>query len=319
MSEKIKLSEKINLVKKLPIFAIISAVFCAIGLISVLLLPFGVNFFNFDIDFAGGTTMQYNMHKTLDKPELDKIAGIVKTASGQEVSSVQKSGDKNEEVIIKTKTLDTATRDKVFQAIKSEYKLNDGTAKDKDGNLIPTDILSVDNVDPVMGADLRNSAILAIVIAIILMLLYITIRFDFKSGLAAVLALAQDILVMISAYVILRIPMNMTFIAAMLTILGYSINATIVVFDRVRENRKMLKKVAFSDIVNTSIWQTMTRSVNTTITVLIMLVMVIIFGVPSISHFALPLTIGVVAGLYSSVFLSGPLWAVFMNLGKKKA
>ena len=190
---------------------------------------------------------------------------------------------------------------------------------DESGNAIPTDVLSVDNVDPVMGADLRNSAILAAFIAIILMLIYISIRFDFRSGLAAIISLAHDVLVMLGAYVLLRIPMNMTFIAAALTILGYSINATIVIFDRVRENRKLLRKNEFDDVVNVSIWQTMTRSVNTTLTTLFTIAMVAILGVASLRNFAIPLCVGIVAGLYSSIFLSGPFWTKFYKMGKKKA
>lgn len=314
-----KMSEKINLVKKLPITGTIAIIFCLAGLISLLLLPFGVTLFNFDIDFVGGTTMQYNMHVEMNKTEMDKIAKLVEDATGQPVSSIQKAGDENKEVIIKTKSLDTEQRDKVFEALKAEYNLQDGTGKDESGNAIPTDVLSVDNVDPVMGADLRNSAILAAFIAIILMLIYISIRFDFRSGLAAIISLAHDVLVMLGAYVLLRIPMNMTFIAAALTILGYSINATIVIFDRVRENRKLLRKNEFDDVVNVSIWQTMTRSVNTTLTTLFTIAMVAILGVASLRNFAIPLCVGIVAGLYSSIFLSGPFWTKFYKMGKKKA
>lgn len=299
--------KNLHFVNKFPILATIAVVFCIIGLVSLLMLPFGVNFFNLDIDFVGGTTLQYNMHKTLDKAELDSIAKTVEGVIGSPVSSIQKSGETSEEVVIKTKTLDTETRDAVFAELQKAY------------NLVEEDILSVDNVDPVMGADIRNSAILAALIAVILMLVYIGIRFDFKSGLAAIVALVHDLLVMISFYVILQIPLNMNFIAAALTILGYSINATIVIFDRIRENRKMLRKVPVGDLVNTSIHQTMTRSINTTITTLLTIVMVIIFGVSSIRNFAIPITIGIVAGLYSSVCLSGPIWAKLMGAGKKSA
>lgn len=301
------MKEKLNFVKKLPIFSTIAALFCIIGLVSLLLLPFGVNFFNLDIDFVGGTTLQYNMHQELDKPALDKIAKSVEEVIGAPVSSIQKAGETNQEVVIKTKTLETEVRDQVFAKLQSEYNLQD------------TDILSVDNVDPVMGADLRNSAIIAAFLAVVLMLIYIGFRFDFKSGLAAVISLVNDLLVMLSIYVVLQIPMNMNFIAAALTILGYSINATIVVFDRVRENRKLLRKVTFDDLVNTSIWQTLTRSINTTVTTLLTIVMVMIFGVTSIRNFAIPISVGIVAGLYSSVFLSGPIWAKFMGRGKKNA
>lgn len=297
--------KNLHFVNKFPILATIAAIFCIIGLVSLLMLPFGVNLFNLDIDFVGGTTMQYNMHKTLDKAELDKIESTVEGVIGAEVSSIQKSGETNEEVVIKTKTLDTNTRDAVFAALQADY------------NLVEEDILSVDNVDPVMGADIRNAAVLAALIAVALMLVYIGIRFDFKSGFAAVIALVHDLLVMLSFYVILQIPLNMNFIAAALTILGYSINATIVIFDRIRENRKMLRKVAFGDLVNTSIHQTITRSVNTTITTLLTIVMIIIFGVDSIRNFAIPISIGIVAGLYSSVCLSGPIWAKLMGVSKK--
>ncbi|MBR5479541.1 MAG: protein translocase subunit SecF [Clostridia bacterium] len=298
--------KNLNFVKKFPIFGAIAVVFCIVGLLSVALLPFGINWFNLDIDFVGGTTLQYNLHKTLDKAELDTIAATVEGITGTPVSSIQKSGETSEEVVIKTKTLDTATRDKVFASLQSTY------------NLQETDILSVDNVDPVMGADIRDAAILSALLAVLLMLVYIAIRFDFKSGVAAVIALVHDLLVMLSFYVILQIPLNMNFIAAALTILGYSINATIVIFDRIRENRKMLRKATFGEIVNTSVHQTLTRSINTTITTLITIVLVAVLGVASIRNFAIPICIGIVAGLFSSVCISGPIWSRLMGSEKKQ-
>lgn len=307
-----KMSEKIHIPNKFPIFGTIGIIFCLVGLVSMILLPFGVNLFNYDIDFVGGTMMNVEMHQELDKAALDGIADVVKSVTGESVSSIQKSGDGNTQVIIKTKTLDTQTRDAVFNALVAEYSLSDGSAE---GSV--SDLLAVDNVDPVMSNDLRNAAVTAAFVAILLMLVYITIRFDFRSGIAAVLALLHDVLVMLSAYVILQIPLNMTFIAAILTILGYSINATIVVFDRVRENRKLLRKQSFADVVNVSIWQSMGRSVNTTLTTLFTIVMVLILGVPSLQNFALPLVVGIVAGLYSSVFLSGSFWAKMYRKGKK--
>ena len=153
----------------------------------------------------------------------------------------------------------------------------------------------------------------------ILILIYITIRFEFRSGVAAVVALVHDILVMLSMYIIFRIPFNMNFIAAALTILGYSINATIVVFDRVRENRKLELKASFGDVVDKSIWQTMTRSIYTTITTLLAIVMLLILGVSSIRNFALPLLIGILSGCYSSVCISGPVWCALTGKGKKNA
>ncbi len=312
-----KLASKINYVGKFNITTIIAAIFMIVGIAGIVLLPFHVNLFNLDVDFAGGTTMTYNMHKQLDKAELDAIEATVEEAIGIEISSIQKAGD-GSEVVIKTSTLEAEQRDKVFNSLKEKYGLHDGSEEVAEGEE-PTvsDIISVDNVDPVMGADLRNAAIISAVLAILLMLVYIVIRFDFRSAIAAVAALVHDVFVVMSAYIILGIPLNMSFIAVILTILGYSINATIVIFDRIRENKKLLKKTAFDGIVNTSVAQTVTRSVNTTITTLLAVVCVIIFGVSSIRQFAIPLAVGIVAGLFSSVFIAGPVWAKLVKSGKK--
>ena len=175
----------------------------------------------------------------------------------------------------------------------------------------------VERVSASVGKDLTRSAFLASGVAVLLILVYIAIRFEFRSGIAAVIALIHDLLVMLSVYVIFRIPFNINFIAAALTILGYSINATIVVFDRVRENRKTMKTGSFPVIVDTSIWDTMSRSINTTVTTLIVMLMLLIFGVSSIRNFALPICVGVLCGCYSSVCISGPLWNLLSRAGKK--
>lgn len=135
-----------------------------------------------------------------------------------------------------------------------------------------------DYVSASVDADLRNSAIIASAVAAVLILLYITIRFEFRSGIAAVIALVHDLLVMLSMYIIFQIPFNMNFIAAALTILGYSINATIVVFDRIRENRKLMPKEEFASVVDHSIWQTMNRSINTTVTTLLAIVLLLFWA-----------------------------------------
>ena len=205
--------------------------------------------------------------------------------------------------------MDSETRDAIFQAIAEKYGLQD------------TDNLKSDYVSASVGSDLRDKAIKASLIAVALILLYITIRFEFRSGIAAIICLIHDLLVMLSMYIIFRIPFNMNFIAAALTIFGYSINATIVVFDRIRENRKkeMGKRgVTFADIVDKSIHQTMTRSINTTITTLVVMLMLLILGVSSIRNFAAPICVGVIAGCFSSVFLSGPLWNLMTPKGDVK-
>lgn len=347
-----KLQSKIHVVEKFKIFGAVGLIFALLGAISLAVLPFGANFFNLDIDFAGGTTMTINMHKSLDKAELDKIASIVEEATGVKVSSAQKASDANADgtlAVIKSDTLSPELRDKAYAALKAEYNLAGGVAATVDADaptvdLVPvdaetasdaeeatdaeapaeevteevSDLVACDNVDPVMGNDLRDAAIVAAGLAILLMLVYIAIRFDVRSGIAAIVALLHDVLVVMGAYVVLQIPLNMTFIAVVLTILGYSINATIVIFDRVRENRKIIKRTSFDDIVNMSVWQTATRSINTTVTTLLSITMIAIFGVESVSNFAIPLVAGIIAGLYSSMFISGPIWAKLTNNSKKK-
>ena len=167
-----------------------------------------------------------------------------------------------------------------------------------------------------MGREMWWSAAKAIILAVILMLAYIWFRFELYSGISAVLALCHDVLVIVAVYAIFQFPVNSTFIAAVLTILGYSINATIVVFDRIRENTKLNRKDSFANIVNLSIWQTLGRSINTSVTTILTLLCLYILGVTSIKQFALPLIIGVVSGTFSSVFMAGQFWVLLK--GSKK-
>lgn len=279
-------------------FAILSVVLVSVGLIGLLLLPFGVQLFNFDIDFVGGTTMQFELHTDVTAAVTANVADIVKETAGMAPSSVTKAGDAGTQVVIKMLEVDSQTRDDIFDAVAEVYSLTSA------------DQIKSDYVSSSVGADLTSKALLASGIAVALILVYISIRFAFKSGLAAVIALEHDILVMLSVYVIFQIPFNMNFIAAALTIFGYSINATIVVFDRIRENskREEYHKLPFAKIVDQSIWQTMSRSLNTTITTLIVMVLLLILGVSSIRNFAIPICVGVLCGCYSSVCISGPMW-----------
>lgn len=290
------------------LLGIIAILFVSVGLISLILLPFGVRLFNFDIDFVGGTTMQYELHVPVDQTVTADIADIVKEVSGQNASSVTKAGDSGTQVVIKTLELDSETRDAIFDAVAEKYGLE------------KTDNIKSDYVSASVGSDLRSKAIKASLIAAALILIYITIRFEFRSGLAAVISLLHDILVMLSMYVIFRIPFNMNFIAAALTIFGYSINATIVVFDRIRENKKFMaaNKQTFAEVVDQSIHQTMTRSINTTITTLVVMVLLLIIGVSSIRNFAAPICVGVICGCYSSVCISGPMWNALVSKKEKK-
>lgn len=293
----------IQFVKNRKKFYLLTVILLLAGIITV-----AIRGFNWDIDFVGGTVMQIDIGKKLDNTELDKIASIVEKAIGDNVSNKQIAGQSSEEVVIKTKVLTTEQRKAAFDALAAEY------------SLAPEALMSSENVDAVVGKDLRNAAIMSTIIAVVLILVYIIIRFELFTGISAILCLLQDIMVMIIFYSILQIPMNTTFIAAILTILGFSINDTIVTFDRVRENIKVHSDKPFDEIVNISINQTISRSLITSLTVLMTIGMIYILGVTEIKNFALPLIIGILAGVYSSVCLASSIWvSLRMKFGKVKA
>lgn len=282
-----------NIIEKRKILFAIPCVIILAGLIA--LIAFGG--LNTDIDFTGGSAMEIDLGEKFNE---EAIRDAVGTVEGVKVSSVQSSG--NNKAIVKTTELPHETLVKVQEALAKAFP--------------ESSISSVDSVSATMGREMWWSAAKAIGLAVVLMLLYIWIRFELYSGIAAVLALCHDVLIIISIYAIFQFPVNSTFIAAVLTILGYSINATIVVFDRVRENAKLNRKDKFENIVNASIWQTLGRSINTSVTTILTLLCLYILGVTSIKNFILPLIIGVVSGTFSSVFMAGQFWVLFK--GNKK-
>lgn len=278
--------------------------------VSVALILVGVVFsaiggFNLDIDFAGGTSITMDAGQPVDKAEITELAN---NALGFSVSAVQVSMDNPAEFTIKAKTLTEAQADTLILTMKTRY----GLAEDFSD-------YSVNSFAPAYGKKLLADALKAVLIAVVLMLVYITIRFEFLSGVSAIIALLHDVLIMIAVYAIFRIPMNSSFIAVILTILGYSINNTIVVFDRIRENRRRSDKESFADTVNKSIKQTVGRSINTTITTFVMVAVLYILGVNSIREFAFPLMVGIIAGAYSSLFIVAPVWAMLKDAVANKA
>lgn len=276
-----------------------------LGLSLLLVIASIVLFFvrglNLDVDFTGGTTVYINIGQEFNNED---ISAIVKDAIGVDASTVQKSGETGQEVVIKVRSLSTEERAKLFDAIAEKYDLNDDA------------LLQVDNVDATVGKELSRSAIVSSVIAIVLMLLYISVRFEFFSGLAAIYSLAQNVIILVGIYSLFQLPVNTTFIAAILTILGYSINDTIVIFDRIRENDRIMKKTPFSEVSNVSVNQSVTRSINTSVTTLITIVVLFILGVSSIKQFALPIIIGVAIGTFSSLFIATPIWWMIRGDGK---
>ncbi len=259
--------------------------------------------FNLDIDFTGGTTLTINTQgKNLDT---DEVKTIINDTLGYSASNVQK-GDGS--IIISISTPKTINDDaaispedrvKLFDAIKTKYELTDEALTD------------YDSIDATIGGELKNTAIMSCIGALILMLLYISFRFELWSGIAAVISLAHNVFIVMSLYAIFQLNINTTFIAAILTIVGYSINDTIVTFDRIREIGRRTRKTPFADIVNTGVNQTVVRSINTSVTTLLTICVLYIVGVQSIKEFALPIIVGIIAGTYSSIFIASPIWSLF--------
>ena len=300
------LRPRFAVIKKFKIFGGISILLVATGLVSLILLPFGQNFFNLSIDFAGGTEMEFAMHQKVDQNLQTEISDLFEEVTGVEPSSVTSSGDANENVLIRSTSIDSEKREAVIEKMTETYGLAD------------TDIYNNNDVSASVGSDLQRAAFLCAIVAIVLMLIYITIRFELTSGLAAVVCLVQDLLIMLSVYVWLQIPLDTNFIAAALTIFGYSINASIIVFDRVRENLRTARKEPFEEVAERSVWQTMGRTINTSLTTLFTVGMIFILGVPSLKQFTLPLIVGILAGAWSSIMLSSSLWAFFRKKFRKK-
>lgn len=256
---------------------------------------------NLGIDFTGGTLMQFNIGQDFTVNEIKEI-----TSEFELDADIVHAGFEKQEVIIKTKKdLSNQQRMEIFDTFKEKY------------NLADTDFRQAQQFGPAMGTEIRNKAFISILLASVGMLLYISYRFQFRFGAAAIIALIHDTLIVLSLYAILKIPVNSPFIAAILTIVGYSINDTIVVFDRLRENLKYRKKESYFEIANTSIKQTLTRSINTSITTLLVIGCLYVFGVESIKEFALPLLVGVLTGTYSSIFIASPVWALSKSMAKK--
>ena len=298
--------QRFAILKNFKIFGGISALLVVTGLVALILLPFGKNLFNLSIDFAGGTEMEFNMHTEVTQDVQTEVSGLFKDATGVDASSVTSSGDGNEDVLIRSTSITSEQRAAVIDKMLEKYSLAD------------TDILNNNDVSASIGSDLQRSAVICSVLAIVLMMLYITFRFEMTSGMAAVCCLMHDLLIMLSVYVWLQIPLDSNFIAAALTILGYSINASIIVFDRVRENLRTARREDFASVAERSVWQTMGRTINTTLTTLYTNGMVFILGVPSLKQFTLPLIVGILAGGWSSVLLSCSLWNVFRKKFRKK-
>ena len=301
-------------IKTLPFLKYRKAVFAfSIGIVLVGFAFMGINkgstgsILNYSMEFRGGTStnVTFNEDMSLEKISSD-VVPVVEKITGQAGTQTQKVAGSNE-VIIKTRTLNVEEREALGAALAESFGVD-------------TEKITADSISGAISNEMKQDALIAVIIATICMLLYIWLRFkNLSFASSAVLALVHDVLLVITFYAVLKWSVGSTFIACMLTIVGYSINATIVIFDRIRENLKTKKhEQTIEDVVNVSISQTLTRSINTTLTTFIMIFVLYLMGVSSIREFALPLMVGIVGGLYSSVLMTGSLWYVFNEHKDKK-
>lgn len=249
--------------------------------------------FNYGIDFTGGTMMQVEMGQKVD---INEVKDVIKDYKLN--PTIVYAGDDNTQIIIRTiKDLKTADREAVINTLEEKYELTDNA------------VLASEEFGPTVGKDLRRNAFKSILLAALVMLVYVRFRFKtWKYGVAAVAGLVHDILVTLSLYAIFGITINNPFIAGILTVVGYSINDTIVVFDRIRENSKFYKKKQNVALVNDSVNQTLSRTIMTSITTLIVMIPLFVMASSELRGFLIPLMIGVFVGTYSSIFLCSPLF-----------
>ena len=274
--------------------------------LSALVIIFGISYglitgLHYGLDFTGGTMLQIDFGKTVPVEDIRKITDKFDTKA-----SIIHAGANKEEVIIKSIVdLDNQERNEIFTKFKEEYGLKDEA------------LIQSQKIGPAIGNEIQRKALLSIVLATIGILIYTSFRFEVKFGIAAIIALIHDALVVFAVYAAFHIPLDSTFIAAILTIVGYSINDTIVIFDRIRENLKLMKKESYEDIANISIKQTLSRTINTTLTTLIAIVTLYILGVDAVKDFAFPLIVGMIAGTYSSIFIASPIWYLLKTKSKE--
>ncbi len=291
-------------------------IFFIISIVVILCVPVGMFAFhattgkvlNYGLDFQGGTSTNVTFNEDLSIDEIDaKVVPIIEEITGDKNVQATKVVDSNQ-VIFKTQELDLDTRNELNKALVEEFDVDE-------------DLIQAESISSTISSEMRRDAIIAVIVASICMLIYIWFRFkDIRFAGSAVLALLHDVLFVLAFYVLVRVSVGNTFIACMLTILGYSINATIVIFDRVRENlSKSGKRQDLKEVVNASITQTLTRSIYTSLTTFIMVALLFVLGVSSIREFAAPLMVGILCGAYSSVCITGALWYVMKNRQTQKS
>ena len=299
--------KKMRIIENFPKFAIISGVVILAGAIAIIVNTATIDApFNYGLDFSGGTATTFTVDGELPSDIKESLDQKITAQLGQSAVISQERGTST--FTVRTKELSTDDRAKLTNIITSSYS-------------VQQDNITTESVGATVSGEMKKDALIAVIVATICMLIYIWFRFkNISFGLSSVIALLHDVLVVITVYAIAKdvISVGNTFIACLLTIVGYSINATIVIFDRIRENMaEKLAKESVADVVNKSISQTFTRSIYTSLTTLIMVVLLAILGVSSVREFAIPLMAGIIAGGFSSVCISGGIWHLFQKKNKK--
>ncbi|MBR1815175.1 MAG: protein translocase subunit SecD [Lachnospiraceae bacterium] len=304
--------KKVNYVKASRVCVVISLIAIIAGLV---FMPINEkrlgSSLNYALEFTGGTsttvTFEGDVVYDLEKAE-NEVVPVITEATGISAGVIQiQTVEDSNQVIFKTPELSEQDSAKLENAIKDNFEVSE---------------INEQSISSTISGEMKKDAIIAIIIASVLMLIYIAIRFsDVRFGASAVLALLHDVFVVFAIYSIARLSVGNTFIACMLTIVGYSINATIIIFDRIRENLKIMdRNVELNEVVNTSIAQTFTRSIYTSLTTFIMVLVLFIMGVASLKEFTFTLMAGIVIGAYSSICITGPMWYFFKkHIGKKQA
>jgi len=274
--------KKFDFIKNRRIAYIISVVIILVGLISIIFQGL-----NLGIDFAGGTLLQVRFDKPVSTTEIRNVLSEFNLSQ----STIQNLSEN--EFVIRTERIDSEQRKEILTVFKE--------------NLTNLEVLRVETVGPVIGENLKKLAFYALLFAFIGIILYITIRFEFKYSIVSILALSHDCLIVLGIFSLLQKEITISIIAAVLTIVGYSLNNTIVILDRLRENIKLKTREPFDNLINMSINQSLSRTINTALTTIIPILTLYFFGGNILSDFALALFIGMIAGTYSSIFIASPL------------
>jgi preprotein translocase subunit SecF len=291
---------RFSIVAKKYLFMSLSLLVIGAGLVSA-----AIQGFNLGIDFTGGTLMDLKFKKPVTVVQVRDVL----TRHDLENSVIQLAGtektDSAPNVLIRTKVLNETERKAV---------LDDFSAK-----IGQFDIMRIEKVGATIGSELARDSIIALLLSWLAMILYVSYRFEFRFGVAGILALVHDVLVVLGIFSIFKLEIDSSFVAALLTIIGYSINDTIVIFDRIRENMKTMKKgETLPELVDRSIWQTMSRTIFTSLTVLFATAALYFLGGETTKTFSLALLIGFVAGTYSTVFIASPVWLAWKERDEKK-